>query len=52
MRQDKKKIKRWRNTTKKRVKEDTKEAEKNLDGHSEKEQEIIKENLKTLGEGL
>jgi hypothetical protein len=52
MREDKKKIKSWKNKTKKKVKEDIKKAEKNSEGYNEEEQNVIKKNLKTLREGL
>jgi hypothetical protein len=47
---DKKKVKSWRNADKKKIKEDTKEAMEELVEYSEEEQDIIKQNLKTINE--
>ena len=48
--EDKKKVKSWRNADKKKIKEDTKEAMEELVEYSEEEQDIIKQNLKTINE--
>lgn len=49
---DKKKVKSWNNTYKKKIKEDMKEAIANSDEHSQEEQNVIMENLKRLREDL